>query len=101
MALGILNYRRINFVVGTAETTKDPTSRVGHWNWNNVMDIEDFLVIRNFRLAGNGDFFLVAILWRSHCGDQPQEELPEFWLQVREEREKIKNAAISWRHTGI
>jgi hypothetical protein len=56
MALRILNYRRRNFVIGTAETRKDPTSRVGHGNWNNMMDIEDFLVIRNFRLPGNGDF---------------------------------------------
>ncbi len=56
------------------------------------MDIEDVSVIRNFRLAGNGDFFFVAILWRSHRGDQPQEELPEFWLQVREDREKIQES---------
>jgi hypothetical protein len=57
------------------------------------MDIENFLVIRNFRLPGNGDFFFfVAILWRSHGGDQPQAELPEFWLQVREEREKIQES---------
>jgi hypothetical protein len=61
MPVGILNYRRRNFVVGTAETRKDPTSRVGHGNSNNVMDIEDFLLIRNFRLAGNGDSFFVAI----------------------------------------
>jgi len=25
-------------------------------------------------------------------GDQPQAELPEFWLQVREEREKIQES---------
>jgi hypothetical protein len=82
MALGILNYRRRIFVVGTAETRKDPTSRVGHGNSNNVMVIEDFLFIRNFRLAGNGDSFFVAI---SHA-------LPEFWIQVREERETIQES---------
>jgi hypothetical protein len=93
MALARLNYRRRNFIVGTAETRKDPTSRVGHGNWNNVMDIEDFLVIRNFRLAGNRDLFFVEI---SH-----KRNYPNFGYRSERKGKKFKNPAISWRHTGI
>ncbi len=93
MVLGILNYRRRNFVVGTAETRKDPTSRVGHGNSNNVMDIENFLLIRNFRLAGNGDSFFVAI---SH-----ERNYPNSGYRSERKGKKFKNPAISWRHTGI
>ncbi len=75
MPVGILNYRRRNFVVGTAETRKDPTSRVGHGNSNNVMDIEDFLLIRNYVTCYSPDSWkertqighdLVAIMHQLH-----------------------------------
>jgi hypothetical protein len=57
------------------------------------MDIEDFLLIRNFRLAGNGDFIFVAI---SH-----KRNYPNFGYRSERKGKKFKNPAISWRHTGI
>jgi hypothetical protein len=59
------------------------------------MDIEDFLVIRNFRLVGNGDFFLLEFFDVATVAIKPEEELPEFWLQVREEREKNSRMLLS------
>jgi hypothetical protein len=66
------------------------------------MDIEDFLVIRNFRLAGNGDFFfLLQFCDVATVAISQKRNYPNFGYRSQWKGKKFKNPAISWRHTGI
>jgi len=44
--------------------------------------------------------FLISILWHSHTGDRPQEELAKFGYMLEGKVEKLKNLAIFWWHVG-
>jgi hypothetical protein len=65
------------------------------------MDIEDFFVIRNFRLAGNGDFFWLQFCDVATVAISHKRNYPNFGNRSERKRKNFKNPAISWRHSGI
>jgi hypothetical protein len=60
-----------------------------------VSDIEDFLVRRNFRLAGIGDFFLLQFRDVATVAISHKRNYPNFgYRSERKEREKIQECCF-------